>query len=268
MKQKLAKLMAQFRIEMRMSYRFPVIEGLAALIFMTTIWAAVRIWQEASISPDTLERFIFAEFGFSRIHLGTLMFGLTQLLPILIPVLVSFTAAKSFEDGYIQTLLTYPVERVTVLLVKMICVIVIPAGLITSYYLFAILFVIPQSPLLGDVSIMFLGVWISIILFATLSMLVAVITKKVSATAIFGLAFGFVTPILLSDPAVPNIIRVVMDPFGAAYRYIADRSTYMTLGTDMTPLIDIQIGFGISLMISLVVLIFTLWLFTRSEIGG
>ena len=268
MKQKLAKLMALFQIEMRMSYRFPVIEGLAALVFLTPIWAAVSSWQRVSISPDTLEYFNFAEFGFSGMHLGNLMFGLTQWLPIIVIVLVSFTVAKSLEDGYIQTLLTYPVERVTVLLVKIICVIVIPAGLMTFTSLFAILFVIPQSPLLGHVSIMLLGVWISILLFATLSMLVAVITKKVSATAIFGLAFGIVTPLLLNIPAVPNIIRVVLNPYDAAYRYIANHSTNMLLGIELTPLIDLQIGFGISLMLSLALLAFTLWIFTRSEIGG
>jgi ABC-type transport system involved in multi-copper enzyme maturation permease subunit len=268
MKQKLAKLMAQFQIEMRMSYRFPVIEGLAALIFLTPIEAAVLTWQHVSIGLDTLEYFVYAEFGFSGMHLGNLMFGVTQMLPILVPVLVSFTAAKSFEDGYIQTLLTYPVERVTVLLVKTICVIIIPAGLLTFTYLFAIPFIIPQAPLIGHVSIMLLGVWISILLFAILSMLVAVITKKVSATAIFGLAFGIVTPILLNNPAVPNIARVVLNPFDGAYRYITNHSSYMMFGTEMTPLIDLQIGFSISLMISLVLLALTLWLFTRSEIGG
>lgn len=268
MRQKLAKLMALFQIEMRMSYRFPVIEGLAVLIFLSPIWAAVMIWQAVNIRPDTLEEFLFAEFGFSGKHLATLMTGLTQWLPIIVIVLVSFTAAKSFEDGYIQTLLTYPVERVTVLLVKIICVTVIPAGLMTFTSLFAILFVIPQSPLLGHVSIMLLGVWISILLFAILSMLVAVITKKVSATAIFGLAYGIVTPYLLNDTVVPNIIRVALNPFGAAYRYITSHSSYMMFGTEMTPLLDLQIGFGISLMISLVLLVFTLWLFTRSEIGG
>jgi len=99
-------------------------------------------------------------------------------------------------------------------------------------------------------------------------LLVAVITKKVSATAIFGLAFGIVTPLLLSNPAVPNIIRVVLNPFDGAYKYIANHSTYTMLGTEMTQLIDLRIGFGISLIISLVLLTFTLWLFTRSEIGG
>ncbi|MHA1929699.1 MAG: hypothetical protein ACTSV2_14095 [Candidatus Thorarchaeota archaeon] len=268
MKQKLAKLMALFQIEIRMSYRFPVIEGLAALIFLTPIWAAVAIWQAVSISPDALEYFVYAEFGFSGKHLATVMTGVSQWLSIIVMVLVSFTAAKSFEDGYIQTLLTYPVERVTVLLVKIICVIIIPAGLLTSSYLFAILFVIPQSPLIVHVSIMLSGVGISILLFATLSMLVAVITKKVSATAIFGLAYGIVTPLLLSDTAVPNIIRVALNPFGAAHRYITNHSNYLMLGTEMTPLIDLQIGFGISLMISFALLAFTLWLFTRSEIGG
>ncbi len=268
MRQKLAQLMAQFQIEMRMSYRFPVIEGLAALIFLTPISAAVAIWSAVSFRPDALEYFIFAEFGFSGKHLGTCMFGFTQWLSIIVAVLVSFTAAKSFEDGYIQTLLTYPVERVTVLLMKIICVVIIPAGLMTSTYLFAILFVIPQSPLLGDVSIMLLGVWISILLFATLSMLVAVITQKVSATAIFGLAFGFVTPLLLSNPVIPNIVRVALHPFDAAYIYLANLSPNMMLDTEVTQLLDLQIGFGISLMISLVLLAITLWLFTRSEIGG
>jgi ABC-type transport system involved in multi-copper enzyme maturation permease subunit len=268
MKQRLAKLMAQFQIEIGMSYRFPVIEGLAAFIFLTPIWAAVAIWRAVSINPDRLEYFIFAEYGFSGMHLGDLMFGLTQWLSIIVAILVSFTVAKSFEDGYIQTLLTYPVERVTILLVKIICVIIIPAGLMTFTSLFAILFVIPQAPLIGHVSIMLLGVWLSILLFATLSMLVAVITKKVSATAIFGLAFGIVTPILLSNPAVPNIAGVVLNPFDAAYRYITSHSSYMVFGTEMMPLIDLQIGFGISLMISLVLFTFTLRLFTRSEIGG
>lgn len=268
MKQKLAKLMAQFQIEIGMSYRIPVIEGLAAFIFLPSIWGTVAIWKTVWINPDRLEYFVYAEFGFSGMHLGTCIAGLTQWLPIIVAVLVSFTAAKSFEDGYIQTLLTYPVERVTILLVKIICVIIIPAGLMTFTSLFAILFVIPQAPLIDHVSIMLLGVWISILLFATLSMLVAVITKKVSATAIFGLAFGIVTPILLSNPAVPNIARVVLNPFDAAYGYITSHSSYMMFGTEMTPLIDLQIGFGISLMISLVLLIFTLWLFTRSEIGG
>ena len=268
MKQKLAKLMAQFEIEIGMSYRFPVIEGFAALIFLTPIWAAVLLWQAVDILPDALEYFLFAEFGFSGMHLATLMAGWAESFSIIVMVLVSFTVAKSFEDGYIQTLLTYPVERVTVLLVKTICVIIIPAGLITFSCLFAILFIIPQAPLIGHVSIMLLGVWISILLFAILSMLVAVITKKVSATAIFGLAYGLVTPYLLNDTAVPNIIRVALNPLGAAYRYITSHSSYMMFGTEMTPLLDIQIGFGISLMISFIILAFTLWLFTRSEIGG
>ncbi len=268
MRQKLAQLMAQFQIEMRMSYRFPVIEGLAVLIFLSPLWQAVAIWRAVTFRPDALDSFFFAESGFSGLHLGSCMAGLTQLVPILVAVLVSFTAAKSFEDGYIQTLLTYPVERVTVLLVKLIGVIIIPAGLLTSSYLFSILFVIPQAPLFGHVSIMLLGVWISILLFATLSMLVAVITQKVSATAIFGLAFGFVTPLLLSNPVIPNIVRVALHPFDAAYIYLANLSPNMMLDTEVTQLLDLQIGFGISLMISLVLLAITLWLFTRSEIGG
>ena len=57
MKQKLSKLMAQFQIEIGMSYRFPVIEGFAALIFLTPIWAAVLTWQRVSISQHRYRRF-------------------------------------------------------------------------------------------------------------------------------------------------------------------------------------------------------------------
>ncbi|TFH10272.1 MAG: hypothetical protein E4H14_02820 [Candidatus Thorarchaeota archaeon] len=59
-----------------------------------------------------------------------------------------------------------------------------------------------------------------------------------------------------------------MNPFNAAYMYLANLSPNMMLDTEITQILDLQIGFGISLMISCVLLTITLWLFTRSEIGG
>ncbi|MHA1638307.1 MAG: hypothetical protein ACTSUO_02705 [Candidatus Thorarchaeota archaeon] len=267
MKNRFRRIVALLRIEIGVSYRYPIIEGLVILIFLMPLWTLLSLWFDITFQIDDFDKITYAVIGFSKRRFSSSLIGLTGWLAIIIPVLSSFAIAKSFEDGYVQTLVTYPIDRIKLMLVKFTLVILIPAITFTAMLLFASLVAFPELPILSDVVIILLGAWVSIFFFASFTSLIAVTSKKVSTTAILGISYAFVTSFLQNISTIPNILRVVLNPLNGTVRFIADSAANIVYDVEsMTTLIELQFGFSISLIIAIILLTMNLWVLRRSEI--
>jgi len=267
MKNRMNRLMALLRIEIGVSYRYPIIEGIILLIFLVPLLTTMSLWFDTNFRIDDFDKITYAVIGFPKLQLRSILGFGTSLWVIMIAVLPAFSIAKSFEDGYIQTLLTYPIARMKLLLVKITLVILIPAITFTAMLLFAGLVVFPELPLLSDMTVVLLGAWVSFLFYASLSSLIAVTSKKVSTTAIFGIAYPFVAGFLQNLSTIPGIIRVVLDPFNAVWEFLNSSARNIVYDVESTiTLIDLQYGFSILIIISIVLLAANLWIFKRSQI--
>ncbi len=268
MKNRLTRIMALLRIEIGVSYRYPIIEGLVLLIFLLPLLTMLSFSIDIRFSIDEFDKFTYAVDGFSKLHLisGLEIWGFLWVL--IIPFLTAFSIAKSFEDGHVQTLLTYPITRVKLLAIKITLVIMIPVATFTVMILFASLVAIPEFPQLIDLMTVLIGCWISFLFYASLSALIATISRKMSTTAIIGLAYPYIASLLNNDSTVPGLLRVVFNPFRAVTRFLNSSARgiiYDDIIYTIT-LLDIQYGLTILLIISLILIAVNLWIFKRSQI--
>ncbi|MGV9170380.1 MAG: ABC transporter permease subunit [Promethearchaeia archaeon] len=266
MKDRVSKLLALLKIELGISYRFPVAEGVISFLFLIPIWNLLFSWFDRPFGMGDFDIIKYAVIGFPKLRLERgILLGSTWLA-IIVSVVSAFAIAKSFEDNYVQTLLTYPVNRTTLFLGKVILVILIPAGAITASILFAVAVTFPILPSLGDVILTLLATWLSVLFFASLSSLVAVVSQRVSVTAVFGIVYAFVTSYLQDYQNIPGFVRVVVNPFNAAAKFLRNSAYSILYEVEALPLTALHYGFVISFIMSMILLAMALLVFRRSEI--
>jgi ABC-type transport system involved in multi-copper enzyme maturation permease subunit len=266
MKRSLEKVSELVRVEFGVSYRFPIAEGLVAIIFGILLLPMISMWNIGYFRFSEFDRIMYAVIGYPELRLAIGLFSICTWMPIVIPILSSFAIAKPFEDDYIRTLVSYPISRDMLLLVKTALVILIPAAALSFVYCFAFLTIFPQPPVVGDVAVALTGIWLACLFFGCLATLVAVTSRKVSTTAVFGIVYALIASLFSSDPTLSNVAKILLNPLSSASDFLRDSATGILYETQGMALVDIQYGFAISLVISVVLFALSLLIFRRSEV--
>ncbi|MBD3158016.1 MAG: hypothetical protein GF309_04445 [Candidatus Lokiarchaeota archaeon] len=178
------------------------------------------------------------------------------ILSFLLPLLVSFTLSKYFENGTFRTLLTFPIGRVRYLAVK-------SGVLIALSFLFplftTLLWInIWYLPFVGIeyFAIMSISALASVFVITSTSILISVVSRNSFATAIGGLSlWGGVfyvktnRELLENSPQIVHTIRRFLDPLGFAnftfYNWMSD----FNFGD---VLVSLGLSFGLSVMLLVV----------------
>ena len=116
-------------------------------------------------------------------------FGLASLVAFVVPTLVMFNIARGFEDGSLQTQLSYPIGRGRLLLTKMVGVLVL-FGTITSVSQFiAVGIISPGIPRFDHVFLILGAMWSFIFLVIASSTLIALLVKRALVGELIGVLF-------------------------------------------------------------------------------
>ena len=109
MRTRLRRLSSLLRIEFGVSWRFPILEGLAAILFFGILMNTLQIGFKASFTTGNAQ-YVFNfldDIAPKMLFNGMIFFN---SLVFLAPILVAISIARPFEDGFYRTHLTLPVS--------------------------------------------------------------------------------------------------------------------------------------------------------------
>ena len=258
MRTRLRRLSSLLRIEFGVSWRFPTLEVLAAIIFFGILMNSLQIGLRAGFgSGDAQYVFNFLNGIAPRMLFYGMIFF--DSLVLVLPILIAIAVAKPFEDGFYRTHLTLPVKRTTLLLTKAGLVILIPAVLLSLAIMMTVTLTFPLLPTASDIILVVIAAWLYIALQVSISTLIAVLTRKLTTTVIGGFGVWFVVLSLLGLEGVPSLAIVILNPLSAATAFVTQSL--------VAPVIEVlQIGLVVSLVIVFVSFILSLVIFERTEV--
>ena len=258
MRNRLKRISSLLRIEFGVSWRFPILEGVAAILFFGFLLNTLSMGRRAGFSTGNPQRVIdfFDGLAPGMLHSGMISFN---SLVLLAPILVAIAVARPFEDGFYRTHLTLPVKRLTLLVTKAGLVILFLAGILSSAIMITIPLAYPILPTAADLFLVIVAIWLFIVLQVSISTLIAVQTKKLTTTVIGGIVFWSVNMSLLGLEGAPSIAMVILNPMNAATEFI-------TQGLRAPVIADLQLGLVVSLMIVVVLFILSFVIFERTEV--
>lgn len=268
------------RLEAANSYRSPLVECITVFflyVSFSVVYQIAMMSQSMDIRPGPMwngtsqvEYLVsyentIATFAFSR--------ALEQVwLTILFitPLLVALTTARAFEDGSLRTLLSYPVKRSHLLLMRTLVPFLFIGAISTIPILLALLLLLPAQ--LDISAILFLtGAYCMANLLITGSIVfLSVLTKRMVIAAVGGVASWYSLLTLSYMPQVPAIVSWISNPVSLVKRFIlGGKNTpwQYVLGGNGTPLIgDIYFTFAIIAMATFAFLVSSMLLFRRMEV--
>ena len=218
MRRALKRARAAFELEMDISFPFPVRECLFAVPLLLASSTALKVihgtYARSDLvpeffKPDNILRFIDT-LGI-RVFAESL-YALNGVVLFIIPMIVTFNVARSFENGIMKTLLSYPIGRRKLLVTKVSQVVILVwsamiAGLFFSVYAF-----IPVIDGLSSFVLMSVSLLALVFITTTTTVLIAVVSKSTPVTAILGVGLWVSFLFLAMSGTLSPIVRGVMNP--------------------------------------------------------
>ncbi len=262
------------RLEINMSYPFPFIIGLLSLFIFV---ASISLLNQASGDLD-----IYLPIGWDNVAIteeltATIRSMTTRaavvsilnsfyIVLLLVPLLVAFNFALSFGNGQIRTLVSYPIERKKLLLVKSGVIFVLMTVSVTLGSIVGLFFFCPFSI---DVVVLcqLLGpLWITIFLMTVSCLFIAVLSRSASVTAAGGIGMWFGAFVVIPLPSTPSFIVNLLFPIFSAMKYVNPNPTSPFWYSGATSFNDVLYGCGAALALGALLLYFSTLVFRRLEV--
>ncbi|MBS3795965.1 MAG: ABC transporter permease subunit [Candidatus Thorarchaeota archaeon] len=258
-----------WELEFNQFYSFPVVEGIVAIFLAIAFASTIGIfgshigvyiepgatWNGTAVIESVSEyRWTITASAYASSALG---FG--QILAFLIPLFLASTLAGRFEDGTLQTYLSYPIQRSTLLMVKVSGVIVV-LGTVATFASFSMIFLfIPGSKDAFSILLVTSALWAFIMLLASGTTLISIATRNGAATAIIGIILWYAAQMIAGSQATPSTVRAVLNPISLASNYVAG-------GLVVPQITEVYVGIVGAMIIGVLGLAASVFLFEKVEI--
>jgi ABC-type transport system involved in multi-copper enzyme maturation permease subunit len=262
------------RLEGDMSYGFPAIVAIGSVFLFVTFYTVFRLvsthmdvyiqpgpgWDGASKAEELSK--LAAEAGI-RILAKSILTCISVFF-LLIPILVAYSFAQGIAIGQMRTLLSYPLDRKTVFLVKLGIVILVAAAPASLIPLTAALFYAPAIVQLDLVLMAVVSLWVLAFHMASVSTFIAIATRSARVTAFAGFAIYYAAFVPMGVPDFPTIVKGILFPpmitmeylgYGFQWAFNEEITISMALGS-----------MGIGLLLGVVLMTLSLVLFRRTEL--
>jgi ABC-type transport system involved in multi-copper enzyme maturation permease subunit len=270
------------RLEAGQSYRYPLVEFLTIIVLYISFSAIYPVaamsrlmdtrpgpmWNGTSqIDAMLMYERTLATYVFSR--------ALEQVwmaLLFLAPVLLAYTTAKAFEDGSLRTILSYPVRRSHLLLMRSLLPVLLLGTVTTVSAFLALLLLVPAPLDLGALLSLTVTFWLALLLLTSSVVFLSVVTKRMVIAAIGGIALWFGLFTLSYMPDVPEIVSWVADPVHLMQQYFLggeDSLWRFIIGASESgppPPGDILLMLSIVGLVSVLFLVVSVLIFRRLEV--
>ncbi|MBD3157829.1 MAG: hypothetical protein GF309_03480 [Candidatus Lokiarchaeota archaeon] len=216
-------------LDWEISFSFPTLEGFVAVFILLSVGICMTgqmFDPSISIRPgpgfNSTERLEYYT-GLAENEASSALIAIFTIsgyiLGLVIPMLIAFSLASAFESGLLETLLSYPIGRRTLLLTKLgITVILISSSVILTSVLSVGVFYLWQIPIV-DLMLLIVALLSTCLAIAVSAILLAVISKRVGITSAgcgsLWIGILFVT----SDPEY-NILYGILNPCQIVVKYL------------------------------------------------
>ncbi len=218
MKRALKRAWAVFELEIDISFPFPVLECLFVVPLFLASSIALQVipttYARSDLVPDFFRPEDIMRFidGVGIRVFAEALYSLNTIILFIIPMIVTFNLARSFENGTMKTLLSYPIGRRKLLITKVSQVVIlvwfaIIAGLFFSVYVF--------TPVVNGIpSFVLMSASLLALVFTatTTTVLIAIASKSTPVTAILGSGLWFSFLFLAMFGTFSSIVRGIMNP--------------------------------------------------------
>ena len=205
---KFRRLRSLINFELDVTFRFPLIELLFIFIISLTVIGiygqihppSFYIVSEYDVSEYTIERLIQRVTDADILLISLPINILTLILYGLIPLIVSFLIAYDFESNLFKRYISYPIRRHEILVLRFILIwtlICLPTTVGIVVPLLSIGVVNNPSTILAILA----SFYIATFLVTSISVLLAILTRKTSYSALGGLGLF---SLLLTASYIPN----------------------------------------------------------------
>ncbi|MHA1929187.1 MAG: hypothetical protein ACTSV2_11495 [Candidatus Thorarchaeota archaeon] len=259
-------------LEISISYPFPFIVVIFSLFIIAGLYSLVTMpmyGMDLYIPKGWNSTIVTEELATSIRKMTTqatvysMLSGLYIVL-MLLPVIIGFNLASGINSGQIQTLLSYPIGREKLILVKTGLVFVLVSGSLTTGSLFSLLFFYPFSIDLASLCLLNITLWITLFLITSTCVFIAVISKSALMTVITGTGGWVIAFMIFMTPSTPSHIRNLLFPVLIAMNHINPGFPMMFL--EGISMFDIFIASGAAIAIGCLLMYFSIMLFKRLEI--
>ena len=234
MKNKARNIWARLVFEFEATYGYNLLEAIAGFILFfcialvmnaTSNRLGIRIpsdpaWNATEAYENYVE--LIGEYAVSVYSISA--FGLAGVAAFVLPVLVMFSTARGFEDGSLQTRLSYPIRRSRLLLTKVFAALGLFCTLTFMSMFLAVSIFSPGVPRFEHVLLILGALWAFMLLVITSSTLLALLVKRSLAGVLIGVSFwmGVGVMRILPEPFTPlenllNPIPLINEFFNSSW---------------------------------------------------
>ena len=271
-----ARKFSTHRLEISMSYPFPYIVGFLSLfiyiasvslqnlpdfgmeLYLSIGWDSIAMTEELATAIQTMT---------TRASVLSILNSYYIVL-LLVPLLIAFNFALSFGNGQIRTLVSYPVGRGKLLLVKSGLVFILIATAVTLGGIIGLIFFYPFSIDVIVLGQLLIPLWITIFLMTASCTFIAVLSRSAPVTAVGGIGVWAGVFVMVPTQSIPSFLVYALYPVFAAINYVSpdppSASPLSYLWT--TSMNDVLIGCGIALVLGILLLYLSIMVFRRLEV--
>jgi len=262
------------------SYRSPLVEYLT-IFFLYISFSAVYGMAMMTQSVDTrpgpmwngtsqIEYLLSYESTVSTFVLSSALERLWMTLLFITPMLIAYTTARAFEDGSLRTLLSYPVKRSHLLLMRTLIPYLIIGTLSTVSILLGLFLLLPVPLSLSSTLFLVGTYWFANLLLTSSVVFISVLTKRMMVSAIGGVAAWYGLLTLSYMPQVPAMVTWISNPVRLVYQHLLGgigSPWRFIIGGGETPLIgDVLLTFAVMAFVIGLFLMSSILLFRRMEV--
>ncbi len=271
-----ARKFSAHRLEISMSYPFPSIIGFLSLfIYIASVflqglpdygmelylpigWDSIAMTEELATAIQTMTM---------RASVLSILNSFLVVL-LLVPLLIAFNFALSFNNGQMRTLVSYPIGRGKLLLVKSGLVFILIATTVTLGGIIGLVFFYPFSIDIVVLGQLLIPLWITVFLITASCVFIAVLSRSAPVTAAGGIGLWFGVFVMIPTQSVPSFLVYALYPVLAAINYITPGSPSPSPISYLwsTSMNDVLIGCGVALVLGILLLYLSIMVFRRLEV--
>lgn len=257
------------RAELDMHYNFPWLEGITG-IFLTigTLFAIGNLGARIhlDISPDpmfhgsqAIEAYLGILKSSTMLSIYSAFNASAAVLAFILPLMMAFSFAESFQSGFIKTMLSYPISRTQFLITKVGILIMVTATTATLCCIIPILLMSPGPKDFNGILMVTFAFWFISFLIATTALFISVVTKSTLFTSM-ATAGGWLLFLFVSASQPPDsALRGLLNPLLLVTDYLTGANPNLQL-SDVSGILCLYALLGI------IALVLSHLIFIRSDI--
>ncbi len=259
------------QVELTISYSFILIIGifgiisiLTGLVIMSVTYIPLTINLDLElpfVGSEDVERYL--GYLFSRRGSALVLSFKASVIAFsfLMPMIISFSLSRFFEDGMMRTLLSYPISRTQYLITKTGILLTLSFLFPLFSSIFWIILWFPYGFGIQHFLLISISAFASLLMIISSLVLLSIISRKVAPTAIIGLSvWGMLTYLMeFFKEIVPIELIKIINPLKVTEYYIIGYPFELTL-------LDVSGSIVFSVILSFLFLLLATVLFKKTEV--